>query len=170
VNYGDNSGDLPGTVTGNTCTGPAHSYTAYGLYTVTVTVSDKDGGAGSNSAVHTVIFEFAGFFQPVDNLPTLNIVNAGRTVPVKFSLGGYQGLAIFAPGYPKSQLIACASGVPVDYVEETVVTNGSGLSYDPDTDRYHFNWKTDRAWAGTCRQLVVRLVDGSTYSAHFMFK
>jgi len=33
-------------------------------------------------------FDFSGFFQPVDNLPTFNVVKAGQAVPVKFSLGG----------------------------------------------------------------------------------
>jgi hypothetical protein len=29
---------------------------------------------------------------------------------------------------------------------------------------------TDRAWAGTCRELQVKLVDGSTHTACFKFK
>jgi hypothetical protein len=36
-------------------------------------------------------YNFSGFFQPVDNLPTLNIAKAGSAIPVKFSLGGDQG-------------------------------------------------------------------------------
>jgi len=39
-------------------------------------------------------YDFAGFFQPIDNLPTLNGVKAGSAVPVKFSLGGNHGLDI----------------------------------------------------------------------------
>ena len=81
VNYGDGSGDLAGVISGNTCTGPAHTYTTFGSYTVTVSVTDKDGGTGSNTATHIVIFNWAGFFQPVDNLPTLNSVNAGQCDP-----------------------------------------------------------------------------------------
>jgi streptogramin lyase len=33
-------------------------------------------------------FLFSGFFQPVDNPPTLNSTKAGSAVPVKFSLNG----------------------------------------------------------------------------------
>ena len=36
------------------------------------------------------------------------------------------------------------------------------LSYDAASQRYHYVWKTNKAWAGTCRQLIVTLVDGST--------
>src|SRR5438445_3582384 len=41
-------------------------------------------------------YSFSGFFAPVDNPPTFNRVKAGTAVPVKFSLGGDQGLNIFA--------------------------------------------------------------------------
>ena len=94
VNSGDGLGALPGTVAGTTCTGPAHTYVAVGSYPVAVAVTDKDGGTGSASAVHVVIFAFSGFFQPVDNLQVVNVANAGRSIPVKFSLGGNQGLNV----------------------------------------------------------------------------
>jgi len=170
VNYGDGSGALPGTVLANTCTGPAHVYTTAGSYPVTVAITDKDGGTGSKSTVHVVIFNWAGFFQPVDNLPTLNSVNAGRAIPVKFSLGGNKGLSIFEPGYPKSVAIACNSGAVPDDVEETVTAGNSSLSYSAGSDQYNYVWKTEKAWAGTCRQLVVKLIDGTTHVANFKFK
>jgi hypothetical protein len=31
-------------------------------------------------------------------------------------------------------------------------------------------WKTDKGWAGTCRQLIIRLSDGTTHLANFKFK
>jgi hypothetical protein len=116
------------------------------------------------------VYAFEGFFPPVDNPPVLNRVNAGRAIPVKFSLEGDQGLSIFAPDYPKSQVISCASAVPVDEIEETVTAGGSGLSYDPNTDTYTYVWKTNKAWAGTCRQLIVKLKDNSEHRANFDFK
>jgi hypothetical protein len=61
-----------------------------------------------------VTFTFSGFFQPVNNLPVLNQANAGRAIPVKFSLSGFQGFDIFAAEYPKSQAIVCDSTVPVE--------------------------------------------------------
>ena len=55
----------------------------------------------------TVLYRFTGFFQPVDNLPTVNIITAGQGVSVQFSLSGYQGLNVVAPGYPISIPVAC---------------------------------------------------------------
>lgn len=114
-------------------------------------------------------FQFSGFFPPVDNPPTINAVNGGRAVPVKFTLGGNHGLDILAAGYPASVRVTCDTGVPVDAVEETRAASASGLTYDPAADLYIYTWKTDRAWRGTCRQLIVRLSDGSIHRANFKF-
>jgi hypothetical protein len=101
---------------------------------------------------------------------TLNVVQAGRGVPVKFSLSGNKGLGIFAAGSPSSGPIVCNSSDPATLLEETVTAGGSSLSYDPVTDQYIYVWKTEPAWAGTCRQLVVQLNDGSIHRANFKFK
>jgi hypothetical protein len=116
------------------------------------------------------VYHFGGFQQPVDARPTLNQMKAGGAVPVKFSLGGNQGLSIFAAGSPKSQVIACDGTAEVDGIEQTVTAGGSSLSYDPSTDTYSYVWKTDKSWAGTCRQLVLALADGSVQRANFKFK
>jgi hypothetical protein len=55
VNYGDGTGELAGVVTGNTCTGPPHAYTSSGTFTVTVKVTDKDAGTGSNTVSHDFV-------------------------------------------------------------------------------------------------------------------
>jgi sugar lactone lactonase YvrE len=115
-------------------------------------------------------YSFSGFFSPVDNLPTLNQVNAGRAIPVKFSLSGDQGLDIFAAGYPASQRINCNSSVAIDPVEETVTAGGSSLSYNAATDTYTYIWKTNKSWDGTCRQLNVKLADSSDHLVNFKFK
>jgi len=117
-------------------------------------------------------FTFSGLFPPVSNPPVLNVVNAGRAIPVKFSLDGDQGLSIFAPGYPASQQVSCTTFTadPQNTIDETVTAGGSSLSYDASTDEYTYVWKTNNRWAGTCRRLIVRLIDDSNHEANFQFK
>jgi hypothetical protein len=141
-----------------------------GTTTVNATADDGAGHISNCSFTVTVQYNFAGFFQPVDNLPTFNVVQAGRAIPVKFSLSGNKGLGIFAAGSPSSGPIACNSSDPATLLEETVTAGGSSLSYDPVTDRYIYVWKTEASWAGTCRQLVLELNDGSIHRANFKFK
>ena len=60
----------------------------------------------------------------------------------------------------------CAS----DTIQETVSAGTSGLSYDPDTDRYTYVWKTDKAWGGSCRELQIKLTDGEVYTSRFTLR
>lgn len=110
-----------------------------------------------------------GFLPPVDNLPSFNKAKAGSAIPVKFNIGGNMGMNIFASGYPRSLRIACEGGALQDDIEETVTAGSSSLKYDAESNQYIYVWKTDKSWAGTCRQLIVRLIDGSEHKANFTF-
>ena len=114
--------------------------------------------------------DFGGFRPPVDPLPTFNSMKAGAAVPVKFSLAGDQGLQIFAVDYPRSHPTSCDAINIEDAIETTVTAGSSSLTYDPATDQYSYIWKTNKAWAGTCRQFVIRFFDGSEARANFKFR
>jgi predicted extracellular nuclease len=129
--------------------------------------SDHDPVIVGLNLIH---YNFDGFFRPIDNVPAFNKVKGGSSVPVKFSLDGDQGLNIFLDAYPQSQRIDCDSSEVLSSGEPTVTAGDSSLSYDALTDQYNYVWKTDEAWAGTCRQLVVILKDGSIHYANFSFK
>ena len=121
-----------------------------------------------NFAVGTP-YDFSGFFAPVNNQPALNSANAGRAIPVKFSLNGDMGLDILAPGYPRSQAVDCAANALVDGIESTVTPGSSALSYDAgSTDTRTCGRRTSRGEG--CRQLVVKLTDGSKHRANFRFR
>lgn len=162
---------LSGVATQATLTVTGGNPDGTGSFTATCSgASDNAGNSGSASVTYNVLYNWSGFFQPVDNLPTVNTVNAGQAIPVKFSLGGNYGLNIFASGYPQVQQVSCGgNGGSSSPIEETVTAGNSSLQYDPATGVYTYVWKTDKAWGGTCRQLVVRLVDGSEHVALFQF-
>ena len=140
-----------------------------GTTTVNVTATDAAGNQTTGSFTVTVLYNFTGFFAPVDNLPTFNVVNAGKAIPVKFSLSGNKGLNIFAAGYPISVAINC-DGSGESEVEETLNAGQSSLNYDSSSDQYNYIWKTQNSWANTCRQLVVKLNDGTEHIANFRFR
>jgi hypothetical protein len=156
-------------------TGPdvTHRFAEEGSYRVTLIAKDDEGGLGfatADTRFELVPYAFSGFKAPVEDRPVVNSVKAGSAVPVKFSLGGPQGLTIFDAGFPKAQKVDCRTGAEVNEVTDTVTAGGSSLSYDAITDTYHYVWKTDKAWAGSCRRLVLGLNDSSTQSADFRLK
>jgi hypothetical protein len=128
--------------------------------------------AGTTCTTLDVNYGFHGFFQPVDNNGVFNRVKAGQAIPMKFDLSGNQGLNIFAAGSPVSVKVPCELTSPQDDVEQTVNAGGSSLSYDATPlpyGQYNYVWKTDKAWAGTCRQFQMTLNDGSKHTANFNF-
>jgi predicted outer membrane repeat protein len=133
---------------------------------------DGDGAAVCDLGAfeHSVMFSFTGFFAPLDNPPVLNVANAGRAIPVKFSLGGYQGMNILAANSPGSTATTCDGSGGASVVEETVAAGGSSLTYDAATDQYTYVWKTQKSWARTCRQLILTLTDGTVHTANVQFK
>ena len=136
-----------------------------------ITLSDDyyESSSRLGLSLQIKLFNFTGFFDPVKNPPIMNQMSAGRAVPLKFSLGGNQGLAIFATGFPTSRLIQCNTLNPIDSVEQTTTAGSSSLTYDPSTGLYIYTWKTEKSWAGTCRQVSVQFIDGQTYILNFTF-
>jgi hypothetical protein len=164
--------------TTGTCTMSGSTVHIVTVGTCTIRASQA-GNSNYNAAPNvdrsvSITYVFHGFFQPVDN-DKWNAAQAGSAIPVKFDLSGNQGLNIFAAGYPKVTLVTCpTASTPVDSIEETVAATNSGLQYDstvnPPIGQYIYVWKTDKAWASTCRQLDVKFVDGTMFSARFQFK
>jgi hypothetical protein len=143
---------------------------AIGACTVTASQSGSPNYNPAPDVARTfnVIYVFHGFFQPVDN-DIFNLAQAGSAIPVKFDLNGDQGMNIFATGFPKVTAITCPSAsTPVDLIEEVVAASTSGLQYG--SGQYIYVWKTDKAWAGSCRQLEVKFADGVSKYVKVQFK
>jgi len=159
------------TCSGTTANGTPFDTSTVGFHSFTVNAVDVAGNATSVTHQYNVYWPgWSNFYQPIDNGNVLNVATAGSAIPVKFSLGGNYGLGIFADNYPQSQVIACDSREPTDDIEQTVTAGGSSLTYDPVANQYIYVWKTGKTWKGTCRLLVVKLIDNTVHTAQFKFK
>ncbi|MDY0811845.1 PxKF domain-containing protein [Kitasatospora purpeofusca] len=149
-----------------TATAPAA--TAVGTVDITVTTPAGTSTA-STAGSYAYAYDFGGFQGPVTNPPAVNQAHAGRAVPMKFSLGGDRGLDILTGGRPSVQQTDCTTGAPIGTPAPAASAGGSSLQYDPATATYTYVWKTDKAWAGTCRTFTLGLDDGTTHTALFHF-
>jgi hypothetical protein len=168
----DTSDTLSGVATNASVSVTGGLPSGFGVFTATCSGgTDKAGNiAAPVSVTYSVPFPFSGFFSPVANWPSFNNRDAGAALPVQFGLGGNQGLSIVAAGYPKSQAIACGSTVRVDGDTPTATAGQSGVTFDSISSTYTYVWKTDGSWSGTCRQFVVKLVDGTVHRANLRFQ
>ncbi len=160
------------------CSGPVASGAAVNTASVgakhfTVNGSDVAGNSGSATHNYAVHYAFSGFANPIGPLPMVNVANAGRTVPVKYYLQDANGAFISDLASFVSLLsapVACDAGAPGVLAEETDAAGGTGIRYDAAANQFIYNWKTDKAWAGTCRALQLTLSDGRQHLAMFRFQ
>lgn len=120
-----------------------------------------------NLGVHEGL-EFGGF-----QTPTSGSRKAGSALPIRFTL--------FSDGEPlvdsdlnviralSSRETSCETGAPIGAATPAKLI-GSGLHFDIDTNSYGIEWKTDSAWKGTCRELILQLIDGSEHALEVRFK
>jgi hypothetical protein len=152
----------------------------FGIGTTPVTCSAQDSRgnqATPKSFDVQVVYDLGGGtgeFANQDSPPAENTVGggkAGAAIQVRFSLGGDFGLEdIFEAGYPTSKSIACKDTDDDTPADDTLVAeSNSGLKYDSATNEYVYVWKTDKAWNGTCRQLTLKLKDGTEHTLYFKF-
>jgi hypothetical protein len=151
--------DEPGGSGVLTCSATPIDTTNIGGKTFTVTASDNAGNTASDSRHYSVVYAFDGFSSPTATYPAATSADAGQNVKLKFSLHGDQGLDVLAAGAPV--------WTPCDGATTTTATGT--LSYQATLDRYSYQASTVKVWAGTCRDLILTLRDGTVHKARFQF-
>lgn len=112
-------------------------------------------------------YTWGGFLTPTQTLPTLTNASAGLNANVRFRLGGNMGLGILKAGSPVSRTVNCTTLAPLGTFEPTAAA--TSLTYVASTASYSYFWRTNRAWSGSCRELVLRFIDGSQQRAVYRF-
>jgi hypothetical protein len=121
---------------------------------------DSSGNASFGTATYSVHYPFDGFYSPLVAEPSVASLRAGDTVPVKFSLGGDRGVDV----------ISGVAWRPCGVTTNDSSTAFGSLSYSAGPDRYTFMWQSDKSWAGSCREFLLVLRDGTTHAAFVSFR
>jgi hypothetical protein len=141
-----------------------------GEKTFEVDAADAAANTAVARSVYRVVYDFEGFLWPVRNPPATNRWRAGSPVPIRFELHGDQGRDVIEEGWPQVAEIDCGSGAePAGGEPARHPRWFRELAFRKRTARYVFLWRTRREWAGTCRQFLLRLNDGTMKRADFEF-
>jgi extracellular elastinolytic metalloproteinase len=121
-----------------------------------------------------------GFLNPVmQPYGTLNVVDAGDAVPLRFTADGYRRLDVLKDsGSPFSRRVDCATLqvpsqdppniTPRELPIDTITPGNSRLTVNAN-GVFTYPWETLDEWAGTCREVVVTRDDGKQHRAFFRF-
>jgi len=159
--------------------GSTSAPSAVGSYTVVATVNDANiqGTASGTLTISDPILQpytTTGFTAPVDLGGVLNQAKAGQMIPIKWQLLDGSGNPVTDLDPANVSLTvsayACSAGTTVDaidtYATGTTTLQNLGDGY------YQLNWKTDNAWAKTCKELTLTIGGWSSngFTALFQFK
>jgi hypothetical protein len=158
------------TCAGTVADGAAVDTGSVGERTFEVDAADAAANTAVARSVYRVVYDFEGFLWPVRNPPATNRWRAGLPVPIRFKLDGDQGRDVIEEGWPRVAEIECGSGAePASGEFARHPRWFRELAFRKRTARYVFLWRTRREWAGTCRQFLLRLNDGTVKRADFEF-
>jgi hypothetical protein len=134
---------------------------------------DAAGNTSVSSRRFEVRYGFSGFLPPIKP-STVNRVNAGDVIPVRYSLTDAHGASISDPASflkLSSGTIACDPSAADATAVDATADDGQVVQLDAgDGGGFQIDWQTRPAWAGSCRVLRLRLADGTRHEAIFQFR
>lgn len=142
-----------------------------GSHTVTASATDRAGHVASVSHSYEVVepssegFVLYGFERPVDMFEA-NVVQARRTVPLRFEVFDLDGQRVTSPAVVERLVdvtVDCASGAALD--EHDAAATGATRLRHAD-QQFVFNWQVPDD-VGTCHDVTVVLVDRQELTASF---
>ena len=117
-----------------------------------------------------MVYDFRGFRWPVRAPPVVNRARAGRLVLVRFSLHGFHGRDVLAAGYPQVAEIECGAGARARVGRARPRRIGGAALVAAAGASTSSCGRRGARWAGTCRQLLLGLADGTVHRAEYRFK
>ena len=139
-----------------------------GRFTVTCAgARDTAGNVAEPVSTHYyVAYPFGGFAR-VAQRPTINRMQAGKTVEIAFTLGGNYGTDVLAT----APTFGVMQRDPNAVVQDVATTNASvsSLRYDQARSEYVYTWKTSETFAGQRRTFLLTFNDGYRYAVDFEF-
>ena len=139
-----------------------------GVKQVECRVSDRAGNVAAGSASYRVAYGFNGFNAPVQNPSVLNVIKAGRSIPLRWRVVDANG----APVTNLSTAAVTATAISCPSATENRITTyggGNGQLQNLGNGYYGFDWAAASSLRGQCRRLELDLGDGQVHPALFKF-
>jgi hypothetical protein len=126
--------------------------------------TDNAGNTANASVTYSVYFGFAGLFQPWESWTDRGF-KVKSSIPLKWQYLDSNGVPVDSslaqPAISIKYLGSCGIG-GLDDVVAVQDPGASGLTYDPLTKMWHFNWKTTGLAAGCYNVFIKSNASGQT--------
>lgn len=143
----------------------------FGISQPTVENQQWPGTADFTYTCDTLVL--SAFEAPVDAAPVVNLAQAGRTIPFKFTVTDNEGAPVTDlttnDVAPVTDLSAGTCGTTANVSVIEAYSSGAGTLTHLGNGQYLYTLKTDKVWRGTCGTLGVS-VRGVEQTADFQFR
>jgi hypothetical protein len=153
--------------TGTVADGAALDTATPGMHSFTVTATDAVGNHATATVSYGVWFPWLGWEPPLRG-DRPNAAQAGRTVPVRFAVGGAGNANVIAS--VRVAPVACAGSATVAAGDPSLKAADWSVPGNHGGGDSMLLWRTTKAFGGSCRQLQVQLTDGSVHRLTFNFR
>lgn len=139
-----------------------------GTKQVACTVIDRAGNSATAGTGYRVVYGFNGFSAPLQNPSVLNVIKAGRSIPLRWRV-------VDANGAPVTNLVSAAVTATAiscpNATENRINTYGgnNGQLQNLGNGYYQLDWMAASSLRGYCRRLDLDLGDGQVHPALFKF-
>jgi len=158
------------TCSGSVANGAALDTSTSGTHTFTVQATDAVGNTAAATVTYSVAaagYQWLGWSWPYAS-DEANRAEAGRTIPLGFSVGGAGGRAVVAGLWVAP--VPCGGAATVSPSDPSARPADWQGPWSVSDGRTILLWRTSRSWAGSCRQVLLRLTDGSVHRLVFDFR
>lgn len=180
IDWGDGSA-AEGVAPATTPVTGSHTYATNGTFTATVSVTDDDGGTGSDAAAGFATKNTpSAILQPINASGTQSTFKIGSTIPVKIRVTGCDGAPVsdLSPTVSLAKLGNDTSGGVLEEAVTAPATNGLAMRWAATDLQYIYNLSTKAAQTNQGAALAageyrVRVSDPSFFanpSADFLLK
>jgi Tol biopolymer transport system component len=152
---------------GTVANGAALDTATPGTHSFTVTATDAVGNHATETATYAVRFAWLGWEPPLSG-DRPNAAQAGRTIPVRFAVGG-AGRANAIAGVRVAP-VACGGSSAVAAGDPSLTAADWSVPGNHRGGSSMLLWRTTKTFDGSCRQLLVQLTDGSVHRLTFNFR
>jgi Tol biopolymer transport system component len=153
--------------TGTVADGAALDTATPGMHSFTVTATDAVGNHATATVSYGVWFPWLGWEPPLRG-DRPNAAQAGRTIPVRFAVGGAGNANVIAS--VRVAPVACAGSATVAAGDPSLKAADWSVPGNHGGGDSMLLWRTTKAFGGSCRQLQVQLTDGSVHRLTFNFR
>lgn len=147
----------------------SHTYSSAGTYTIDVTVTDDDGGVGTDSSGFATLNTPSAIQQPINATGTRSVFKLGSTIPVKITVTDCDGQAVstLAPAVSLVKLDSNPDGTITETAVTATPTNGTTMRWSDTQYIYNLSSKNSQfaslSGALTAGTYKVTVADQSFY-------